>query len=144
MTSVTAKVQRKVSLRSGMQVGRLVSLRMRFSVAFGSPRREIQTSFSMRIEKSSGRPLMRGGLRIFRTQTLVAVSTRPHFRYFVETSVSKRKFGRGSQSPSGNRTLVACHYKTPNEVMCELRKRIVACAHDHDSITTTGQPDQHI
>ena len=28
--------------------------------------------------------------------------------------------------------------------MCELRKRIVARAHDHDAITTTGQPDQHV
>ena len=28
--------------------------------------------------------------------------------------------------------------------MCELRKRIVARAHDHDAIATTGQPDQGI
>ena len=28
--------------------------------------------------------------------------------------------------------------------MCELRKRIVARAHDYDAITTTGQPDQHV
>jgi hypothetical protein len=28
--------------------------------------------------------------------------------------------------------------------MCELRKRIVACAHDYDAITTMGQPDQHV
>jgi hypothetical protein len=28
--------------------------------------------------------------------------------------------------------------------MCELRKRIVAGAHDYDAITTTGQPDQHV
>src|ERR1700704_716835 len=28
--------------------------------------------------------------------------------------------------------------------MCELRKRIVARAHDHDAIATTGQPDQGV
>ena len=28
--------------------------------------------------------------------------------------------------------------------MCELRKQIVARAHDHDAITNTGQPDQHV
>ena len=28
--------------------------------------------------------------------------------------------------------------------MCELRKRIVACAHDYDAITMMGQPDQHV
>ncbi len=28
--------------------------------------------------------------------------------------------------------------------MCELRKRIVARAHDYDAITTAGQPDQHV
>jgi hypothetical protein len=28
--------------------------------------------------------------------------------------------------------------------MCELRKRIVARAHDDDAITTTGQLDQHV
>src|SRR3974390_3000508 len=30
------------------------------------------------------------------------------------------------------------------EFMCELRKRIVARAHNHDAITPTGQPDQHV
>ena len=28
--------------------------------------------------------------------------------------------------------------------MRELRKRIVARAHDHNAVTTTGQPDQHV
>src|SRR5262249_43713965 len=48
------------------------------------------------------------------------------------------------QSRCGNRTFVFYHRKPSKELMCELRKRIVACAHDHDAITTTGQPDQHI
>ena len=48
------------------------------------------------------------------------------------------------QSRSGNRTFVFCHRKPSKELICELRKRIVARAHDYDAITTTGQPDQHV
>jgi hypothetical protein len=48
------------------------------------------------------------------------------------------------KSPGGNRTFVSCQCKPSKEFMCELRKRIVARAHDHDAITTTGQPDQHV
>jgi hypothetical protein len=48
------------------------------------------------------------------------------------------------QSPSGNRTFGFCHCKPSKEFICKLRKRIVARAHDHDAITTMGQPDQHI
>ena len=42
------------------------------------------------------------------------------------------------QSRSGNRTFVFCHRKPSKEFICELRKRIVARAHDYDAITTTG------
>jgi hypothetical protein len=42
------------------------------------------------------------------------------------------------QSRSGNRTFVFCHSKPSKEFICELRKRIVARAHDYDAITTTG------
>jgi hypothetical protein len=48
------------------------------------------------------------------------------------------------QSRSGNRTFAFCHRKPSKELICELRKRIVARAHDYDAITTTGQPDQHV
>ena len=48
------------------------------------------------------------------------------------------------QSRSGNRTFAFCHRKPSKELRCELRKRIVARAHDYDAITTTGQPDQHV
>src|SRR5262249_18293740 len=37
-----------------------------------------------------------------------------------------------------------CHREPSKKLMCELRKRVVARAHDYDAITTTGQPDQHI
>jgi hypothetical protein len=37
------------------------------------------------------------------------------------------------------------HLRKPSkEFMCELRKRIVARAHDHNPIATTGQPDQGV
>ena len=48
------------------------------------------------------------------------------------------------QSPSGNRIFVFGHCKPSKEFMCELRKRIVARAHDYDAIATTRQPDQHV
>ena len=50
----------------------------------------------------------------------------------------------GLQSPSSNRTFVFCHCKPSKELMCELRKRIVARTHDYNAITTTCQTDQHV
>ena len=35
-----------------------------------------------------------------------------------------------SKSPSGNLTLVFCHFKPSKEFICDLRKRIVATAYD--------------
>jgi hypothetical protein len=43
---------------------------------------------------------------------------------------------------SGNR--ISSPRKPLKELLCELRKRIVARAHDHDAIATTGQPDQQV
>jgi hypothetical protein len=43
--------------------------------------------------------------------------------------------------PIGGRS-ASC--KPSKELICELRKRIVARAHDHDAITTPRQPDQHV
>ena len=51
-------------------------------------------------------------------------------------------FGLNLKSPGGNRTFVIWQCKPSKELMCELRKRIVARAHNHDTITTTGQLDQ--
>src|SRR5262249_12600994 len=50
----------------------------------------------------------------------------------------------GLQSPSSKRTFVFCHCKPSKELMCELRKRIVAGTHDDDAITATGQSHQHV
>src|SRR5262245_20284692 len=36
------------------------------------------------------------------------------------------------------------HRKPPKQLTCELRERIIARAHDHDAIATTGQTDQHV
>ena len=46
-----------------------------------------------------------------------------------------RNLGEGR---SGNRTFVFWHRKPSKELACELRKRIVARAHDHNAIARTG------
>jgi hypothetical protein len=48
------------------------------------------------------------------------------------------------RSSHGSRTFVFCHRKPSEELLCELRKRIVSRAHDYDAIPTTGQFDQHV
>src|SRR6476646_3507601 len=51
---------------------------------------------------------------------------------------------RNERITSGDRTFVLWHCEPSQELACELRKRIVARAHDHDAIATTGQLDQHV
>ena len=38
----------------------------------------------------------------------------------------------------GNQTVVVSHRKPSKEFMCELRKRIIARAHDDDAVASTG------
>src|SRR6516164_11385651 len=41
-------------------------------------------------------------------------------------------------------SVVSRQCKPSKEFICELRKRVVARAHDHEAITTAGQADQHV
>src|SRR5712691_7030183 len=53
-------------------------------------------------------------------------------------------YREGRRSRLLGRTYILCHCKPSKELTCELRKRIVARAHDHDAIAGTGQPDQQV
>src|SRR4029077_15776789 len=54
---------------------------------------------------------------------------------------SGRKLGNEG-IPRGDRAFVFWHCEPSQELTCELRKRIVTRAHDHDAIATAGLPDQ--
>jgi len=56
----------------------------------------------------------------------------------------KRTFWVDLKSPAGTRTFVRGQCKPSKQFICELRKGVVARAHDYDAITTVGQPNQHV